>query len=270
MSWSLEMQLNSFAIRSFRETADKDYIAARMAYRARLIQQFHWSGLHCLEKYAKGICLLNRVKAHRGHSVLAGLDQMRKHGKFSIELSPWTLAFIKRLEDGGAEFRYYETSYDNEEFDIVRLDCAVWELRRYCQTLDYNIDLDDGVKKNMLNFELNRVTTAVTNKEKGSCIVDGTLEKIIDDRTNPARKSLIWNNLYFGPSQRKKIKLRPDWEAGNSPLFLHPEIIDEVLKYVFIPKNIADGAREFARQKSAEKETKARVGKKAARSARNV
>lgn len=29
--------------------------------------------------------------------------------------------------------------------------------------------------------------------------------------------------------------MRPGWETGNSPFFLHPEIIDEVVKYVYIP-----------------------------------
>ena len=51
MPWSMDVKVNSFAIRSFRETADKDYITARMAYRARLMQPFLWSALHCLEKY---------------------------------------------------------------------------------------------------------------------------------------------------------------------------------------------------------------------------
>lgn len=45
--------LNDFAIRSFRDTADRDYIHARLAYRAQLVPQFQWSALHCLEKYAK-------------------------------------------------------------------------------------------------------------------------------------------------------------------------------------------------------------------------
>jgi hypothetical protein len=247
MPWSMDVLLNDFAIRSFRETADKDYIAARMAYRARLIQPFLWSALHCLEKYVKGICLLNRVAAHRGHAVLAGIKQMKRFGKFPIELSPETERFIKRLEEGGAEFRYYESSYYNDEFDIIRFDRAVWELRRYCQPLDYDFDLDDGTKKNMLSFELSRIKTALANNEKGTCIKGGTLETIIAERSHPARDSLIWNNLFFGPSRRKGVRMRPDWESGNSPFFLHPEIIDEVVKYVFVPKSVADGQRRRLR-----------------------
>lgn len=269
MPWSMDVLLNDFAIRSFRETADKDYIAARMAYRARLIQPFHWSALHCLEKYVKGICLLNRVKVHRGHAVLAGIDQMKKLGKFTIDLKPATEKFIRRLEEEGAEFRYYESSYCTEEFDIIRLDHAVWELRRYCQPLDYDIVLEDGTKKNMLSVELDRVKTALENNEKGTCIQHGILEKIISERSHPARNSLIWNNLYFGPSHRKVVRMRPDWEAGNSPFFLHPEIIDEVEKYVFVPKNIAEGVRLFAKQKAAEKAKETKAIEKAAKSARH-
>jgi hypothetical protein len=35
-----EILLNDFAIRSFREVADYDYITARMAYRSKLVPQF--------------------------------------------------------------------------------------------------------------------------------------------------------------------------------------------------------------------------------------
>ncbi|MBU0482592.1 MAG: hypothetical protein KKG47_15985 [Proteobacteria bacterium] len=63
MSMGKYALLNDFAIRSFRDVADSDYIAARMAYRAQLVQQFLWSGLQAMEKYLKCILLLNRIKA---------------------------------------------------------------------------------------------------------------------------------------------------------------------------------------------------------------
>lgn len=94
-----------------------------MAYRARLIQPFLWSALHCLEKYVKGILVLNRVEAHKGHSVLPGIEQMKQHGKFGLDLSADTIQFIKKLEDYGAEYRYYEVSYDIRPFDMGKLVC---------------------------------------------------------------------------------------------------------------------------------------------------
>lgn len=59
--------------------------------------------------------------------------------------------------------------------------------------------------------------------------------------------------------------MRPDWESGNSPFYLHPEIIDEVVKYVYIPKNIAEGVRQFAKQQAAEKAKAERNAKKVAK-----
>jgi HEPN domain-containing protein len=267
MSNEMHILINNFAIRSFRETADKDYVAARMAYRAKLIQPFLWSALHCLEKYVKGILVLNRVEAHRGHSVLPGIEKMKQQGKFELDLSAATIEFIKKLEDYGAEFRYYEVSYEVQPFDIVRFDNAVWELRRYCQSLDYDFVDTNGKTVNSLSRELARVHLAKAKNEKGTCVMGGVLEKIIEKKNHPARDALIWNNLFFGPSRRKRVKMRPDFEAGNSPFFLHPEIIDEVLKYVFIPKKIADGVRQFAQQKAAEKAKAARDAKNAAKAA---
>lgn len=267
MPYPMHILVNDFAIRSFRETADKDYIAARMAYRARLIQPFLWSALHSLEKYVKGILVLNRVKAHTGHSVLPGIERMKQHGKFELDLSADTVKFIKKLEDYGAEYRYYEVSYDIQPFDIVRFDRAVWELRRYCQPLDYDIVDMNGKTMNLLANELDRVHQAKAKHEKGTCVMGGILEKIVEKKDHPAREALIWNNLFFGSSRRKRVKMRPDWEAGNSPFFLYPEIIDEVVKYVYIPKDIAEGVRQFAKQKAAEKAKAERHSKKAAKSA---
>lgn len=270
MPYPMHILVNDFAIRSFRETADKDYIAARMAYRARLIQPFLWSALHCLEKYVKGILVLNRVKAHKGHSVLPGIERMKQHGKFELDLSADTVNFIKKLEDYGAEYRYYEVSYDIQPFDIVRFDRAVWELRRYCQPLDYDIVDLNGKTVNLLAHELDRVHRAKAKHEKGTCVMGGILEKIVENKDHPAREALIWNNLFFGPSRRKRVKMRPDWEAGNSPFFLHPEIIDEVVKYVYIPKDIAEGVRQFVKQKAAEKAKADRDAKKAEKPAAKV
>lgn len=268
MTYPMHALVNDFALRSFRETADKDYITARMAYRARLIQPFRWSALHCLEKYVKGILLLNRVDAKKlGHSVLPGIERMKQHGKFELDLSADTVQFIRKLEEYGAEYRYYEVSYDIQPYDIIRLDRAVWELRRYCQPLDYDIADLNGKTVNLLTLELDRVHRAKANNEKGTCVMGGILEQITEKKDHPAREALIWNNLFLGPSRRKGVKMQSNWESGNSPLFLHPEIIDEVLKYVYIPNNIAEGVRQFAKQKAVEKAKAERDAKRAAKRA---
>ena len=48
-----DRELNSWAFRSFRDIADGDYIAARMAYRAQLPVQFLWASQQAIEKYLK-------------------------------------------------------------------------------------------------------------------------------------------------------------------------------------------------------------------------
>lgn len=239
----MDMLLNTFAIRSFRDTADRDYIHARLAYRSMLVPQFQWSALHCLEKYAKAILLLNRIPAKKlGHQVSAALNLLHQHGKFQVKLSQAVLRFIGRLESG-AEFRYFEVSYYNERFDIARLDCAVSELRRYCQVLDWDVELDN-YSRNMLEPMLARIEHAAQHTQRDTCIQNGWLESILEDKKHPARKSLVWQNLYFGNSKRQQVKLDGFVEAGNSPLYMHPEILDEVLKYTYIPKRVADEWRK--------------------------
>jgi HEPN domain-containing protein len=53
--------LNEFALRCFRDVADGDYVAARMAYRAELLLQAYWASQQALEKYVKGILVFRRI-----------------------------------------------------------------------------------------------------------------------------------------------------------------------------------------------------------------
>lgn len=246
-----EALLNDFAIRSFRDTGDRDYVHARLAYRARLVPQFLWSALHCLEKYTKCILVLNRVPARSfKHEVTGALNLLAEQGPFSVPLCKQSKQFVARLETM-AQYRYFEVSYWNLEHDILRLDRVVWELRRYCQVLSYEIP-SEGAKKNALQLNLARLQDALERETKNSCVPSGLLEKIIADKTNPAREPLLWNNLHFGPSRRRKIRLVPFFEAGNAPLYMHPEILDDVLKYVHLPKSVVSAWREEMRKKGAE------------------
>src|SRR6266571_4943728 len=63
MALELDALVNDFAVRCFRDIADGDYIAARMACRAALVMQFLWASQQAIEKYLKGILLLNRIPA---------------------------------------------------------------------------------------------------------------------------------------------------------------------------------------------------------------
>src|SRR3954451_19148338 len=59
----IELLLNDFAIRSFRDVGDGDYVSARVTYRAGLTMQYLWASQQAIEKYLKCILLLNRIPA---------------------------------------------------------------------------------------------------------------------------------------------------------------------------------------------------------------
>ena len=146
-----EILINDFAIRSFRDVADYDYIAARMAYRARLVPQFLWSSLQSLEKYLKCILLLNRIKSTKAtHSLEVLLDRFKTHERFELRLRQPSRDFIKHLDTYG-RFRYLETPFYLKGLEIMKLDMVVWDIRRYCRVLDYEINLLNGEKKQMLD-----------------------------------------------------------------------------------------------------------------------
>ena len=57
--------LNDYAVRCFRDTADMEYILARIAHRLEFFGQYHWHGLHAIEKYIKSILLFNRISSKK-------------------------------------------------------------------------------------------------------------------------------------------------------------------------------------------------------------
>jgi HEPN domain-containing protein len=224
--------VNDFALRSFRDTADGDYIAARMACRAALLPQFLWASQQAVEKYLKCILLLNRIEATDVyHDLGTALDRIDASGKLSLDLTRGTKEFIDMLDQFGRRCRYFEVSTVGSGVQLMTLDRAVWELRRYC-----TVDEEPRRLRLRQGFAAPRVRLA-----------NGSLEKIIDDPKNPAREPLLWQNGFFGKRARKKVRLRKWFQAHNAPLYLNPQILDEVLKYVFLPKEIKTGYRSHTK-----------------------
>jgi HEPN domain-containing protein len=235
--------LNDFATRSFRDVADQDYIAARLSYRHGLIPQFHWQALQALEKYLKAILLYNRIKAK---DINHDLTRALKHAEklpFSLNLSASTEEFIKHIDNFG-RFRYLETSYFTHGPKLVQLDRTVWEIRRYCKTLNYELTLPDGSTKNMLELEIEKIENSTNRSPHKFRIIGGELEKILDKKDHNSRSALIWQNGFFSGKARKFVRSPAHFNAVNAPLYLHPEILDEILKYVFIPKEVVNAYRE--------------------------
>jgi HEPN domain-containing protein len=228
----IEARLNDFAIRCFRDIGDGDYVSARMAYRAGLTMQYVWASQQAIEKYLKYILLLNRIPAADvKHNLEAGLSKIAGLGNISLDLTSPTKEFIGYIDTYG-RFRYLEASFYSFGGDIVKLDRTVWELRRFC-TLDQGprqIKLRDGFPAPKIRIER------------------GHLEKIMDEPKSPAREPLLWQNAFFGKRTRRSVRVRGGFTATNSPLFLSPHILDEVVKYVFLPGEVKTAYREAAKK----------------------
>ncbi|BCG47157.1 hypothetical protein GEOBRER4_n1980 [Citrifermentans bremense] len=244
----IEALMNDFATRSFRDIADQDYIAARLSYRYGLYSQFHWQSLQAIEKYLKAILLYNRIKAS---DINHNLECALKHTKklpFRIRRSKSTDEFINHISNFG-RFRYLESSYFIHGPKIVELDKAIWEIRRYCTVVNYDIK-QDGEIKNMLQLEIQKIKESEKHPPHTFRISGGLLEKIVENKNNSSRSALIWQNAFFGKVTRKQVSVPTAFQAVNSPLYLHPEILEEILKFVFLPKEVADAYREVAKKKS--------------------
>lgn len=237
--------VNTFAIRSFRDTGDLDYIAARLSNRSNLVPPFLWQSLQSVEKYLKCILVLNRVRAPRSHDLSELLNAVDGGCPFTMRLSDTTRQFIEYLDTHG-RFRYFETPYYTIGDELTRLDRTVWEVRRYAQVLNTSVrPTRSGRRISLLEPLLANLERAEQEPPQDFTIHGGLLEKFIRKRDHPSRAGLIWNNLFYGSGRRKTIRKRTWSVSANSPLAMDPGILDEVLKYVYLPKDVVRAYREI-------------------------
>ena len=93
-----DKELNSWAIRSFRDVADGDDIAARMAYRARLPVQFLWASQQTIEKYLKSILFIRRVPAKQVKHDLEPAGTLIDNSGIPLLLTDLAKTFIRRID----------------------------------------------------------------------------------------------------------------------------------------------------------------------------
>lgn len=239
---TLDRRINDFASRSFRDMADRDYIAARLACRAELMPQVLWSAQQAIEKYLKYILLVNRIPAKVGHDILSALKLTEKLS-FKIDLRPQSREFIEHVATYG-EYRYLDVSYFVKGHVLLDIDMAVWDLRRYCQVLDvFGKKLPIAEHLMLENAKL-MLKTSTDRPAHEFRLNRGFLEEVLDKKEHPARDALIWQNAFFGVRARKSVKIKNHLQASNSPLYLYPEMLEDLLKYVFIPGKLKDGYRQ--------------------------
>ena len=239
----LERFINAFGTQSFRDQADRDYIAARLACRHELFPQFLWSSHQAIEKYLKAILLYNRIKANQvGHDLAQAL-LLTLSLPFEIKLSKRSRKFIDHLAEVG-EFRYIDVPFHVYGHVLVDLDLAVWEIRRYCQVLNVfgkQLPLEE---QKLIDAAWSDLANSEANPRYKFRLHGGLLENIVSDRKHPSRDALLWHNPCFGARGRATVKAKNHLNARNSLLYLYPEMLDELLKYVFIPKKLIAGYRQ--------------------------
>jgi hypothetical protein len=155
-----------------------------------------------------------------------------------------TKEFLIFLDTYGRH-RYYETPYYIMGHELISLDRAVWQIRQYARTMDYQINDLQGEKIEMLEHEIASNECARKRPPHKFRIIGGRLETIISKRDHPSREPLLWQNAFYCSRERKTIRMPVRMEAGNSPLYLNPTILDEILKYVFLPKDVKNHYRDM-------------------------
>lgn len=239
----IDRHINEFASRCFRDMADRDYIAARMACRAQLMPQFLWSAQQAIEKYLKYILLVNRIKATSVRHDIQRALALTEEASFKIDLSPQSRKFIDHVAAFG-EYRYLDVSYAVHGYALVDVDRAVWDLRRYCQVLDvFGKALPEGEQwmLDAAHWQLRESKTQPPHKFR---LPNGYLERVLKDTKHPARPALVWNNAFFAERKRMTIRARQYLNAENAPLYLFPHMLDQILEYVFVPNRLANVYRQ--------------------------
>ncbi len=234
---------NRVALGCYRDNADRDYAHARLAYQALLGNQFLWSSLHCLEKHAKCICLLNEVSSIEiRHEVLRAINKVQTERKsLGITLSPKVIEFIQRLERCGANDRYMGVGFFAEPEDLLMLDMSVFSIREYCFPRPTDEEL--ALAQHMNSDE----QVPLEHRRPYS----GWLERVIHTPSDKAHSAITWNNAQLG----KSILGRADMTFGNrmfsrSPLSTGtPELLDEPSCLIRIPKDVRElNLLEIARE----------------------
>jgi hypothetical protein len=133
---------------------------------------------------------------------------------FKIEIEPEDEKFLSHLSSQGGANRYLSTSAYNTSDAIHRLDRLVWHIRRYCQ---YIADRGLGCREAVPGMQEAVVRSIADPSKKTTphsfALFGGELEAVIKrDPKDPARKALVWANLWYG----KKKRLRVTYDSFSS------------------------------------------------------
>ena len=218
--------INDYAQRSFRYTADEDYISARMSYKVGLIEPFLWSSLHSIEKYLKALLLFNKMPVNKyKHNIVELLDAVKKVDGLDLRLPSNGESFIKYINVFGQN-RYFEGTARLEQYALDNLDEVVWYIRRYCY------DRIAYVGYNLLEID----PSDLEKTPKEYRLPGGYLEKIIKEKSS-AYSYLVWDNFFYGDENIERddiLKRQSRFRVINpSMAFFGQQAFDALKDYVY-------------------------------------
>ena len=179
---------------------------------------------------------LNRIQANRGHDIGEILKKFDQAKPFGLRLTEPCKKFLFFLDTYGRH-RYFESSWYVKGGEIVELDRAVWEVRRYARTMRYEFHSIGGAKINALPIEIKRNIDAECGTHRNFTSPE-VFWNPLSKRLTTQQGVSFGRTASLGKSRRRTVRLRSGLQAANSPLTLHPELLDEVLKDVWLPKDV--------------------------------
>jgi HEPN domain-containing protein len=241
-----DSHINRFVTNSFRDVADKDYIAARICYRYGLHHQFLWFGQQAVEKYLKGILLYNRVDTRKlRHNLREACAAVLSIPDIDFDFPDDAREFIEYLDDQGTN-RYLEYPYYLPDDAGLQLDRTVWFVRRYCEYLRRTRENPDGTEHSLLSAAVARIQSEWTLEHPNKFnLFGGFLEQVLRDKKSGLRSQLVWKNFYYGTYRKQVIWGYPSYSLVGNPIhFMHPEVFDELSHLVQFSSDVKQFFRE--------------------------
>jgi HEPN domain-containing protein len=241
----------SASICDLRDTADRDYIAARVGYRLTLPQSSAWSASQAIEKYLKAILLFSYrpVKPYRSHDLAKLRAAVERLPLVGFTLPAATENFFDYLDEQGPN-RYSDVPIYAEGFELFKLDRAVWHVRRYCQ----DFLLLPGDEQRYPGESAIRLAAVPSDRSFSTLgafsISRGYLEEVVGTREHELRPHLIWKNRYWGVRRKGTIRYRAGLSIRKPVHVARPEIVlDELERLVIFPKDILAELRRLKQQR---------------------
>lgn len=208
MTATIDDWVDAFISNSFRDVADEDYIAARIAYRHGLLEPFLWLSLQAVEKYLKAILLFHRENTKRfGHDVVKCYERVCAISNlvFPADIH----LFITYIGEEGGN-RYAEYPMALKEDALIGLDRTVWHLRRHCyQVL--------RARHEFTTYVASLGSDPLEYRHKFA-IPGGYLEQVLA-KPSATRRQLVWKNLLVrvsAPSPDQGLSVSAGMETARS------------------------------------------------------